>query len=57
MKGKELDLNNINVGLIITGLLGMVEDEGKTPHEAFEMLELIKNQTWHALSEIQRESK
>jgi hypothetical protein len=52
MAKREFDLKNINVGFVITGLIGMVEDEGMTPHEAFEMLEEIKRNTWHALAEI-----
>lgn len=55
MNKKELDLSNINVSFVITGLLGMVEDEGMTPHEAFEMLEVIKRNTWHALADIKNE--
>ncbi|MGM0807595.1 MAG: hypothetical protein ACQET8_23090 [Bacillota bacterium] len=52
MAKKDLDLTNLNVGFVITGLIGMVEDEGMTPHEAFEMLDLIKRQTFHALADI-----
>jgi hypothetical protein len=35
----------------------MVEDDGLTPHEAFQLLEEIKRQTWHALSEVYQETK
>jgi hypothetical protein len=52
MDKPNLDLNNINVGFIITGLLGMVEDDGLTPHEAFALLDVIKQQTWHSLTDI-----
>jgi hypothetical protein len=52
MSKPNLDLNNINVGFVITGLVGMVEDDGLSPHEAFVLLDLIKSQTWHALTEI-----
>jgi hypothetical protein len=52
MAKKDLDLKNINVGFVITGLIGMVEDEGMTPNEAFEVLDNIKRQTWHALTDI-----
>jgi hypothetical protein len=52
MSKNNLDLNNINVGLIITGLLGMIEDDGLNPHEAFELLDEIKRQTWSALIDI-----
>jgi hypothetical protein len=47
-----LDLNNINVGFIITGLLGMVEDDGLTPREAFILLDEIKRESFHALMDI-----
>ncbi|MCM3130971.1 hypothetical protein ACFQ3J_00265 [Paenibacillus provencensis] len=40
--------------LIIVGLTSLVEDHGYTPHQAFEILEDVKRQTWHALSEIHR---
>jgi hypothetical protein len=53
-KKPKLDLNNINVGFVITGLVGMVEDDGFTPHEAFELLDLIKQQTFFALTEIKK---
>lgn len=51
-KKPDLDMNNINVGFVITGLLGMVEDDGLTPREAFMLLDEIKRQTWSALTEI-----
>ncbi|MDQ0091634.1 hypothetical protein J2T12_005074 [Paenibacillus anaericanus] len=49
------DLTKLSHSLVVTGLLGMVEDDGLTPHQAFEVLEDIKRQTWHALTEIHRE--
>jgi hypothetical protein len=54
MKKPELDLNNINVGFIITGLLGMVEDDGLSPRDAFILLDEIKSQTFHALMDIKQ---
>ncbi len=48
----KLDLNNLNVGFVITGLVGMVEDDGLTPREAFILLDEIKRETWHALTDI-----
>jgi len=51
---KELDLKNFHQQLIITGMIGLVEDEGYTPHEVFELLEEMKKQTFHALSDISR---
>lgn len=41
--------------LITTGLLELVEKEGYSPHEAFSLLEDVKRNTFHALSEIARE--
>jgi hypothetical protein len=51
----KVNLENINVGFIITGLAGMVEDDGLSPHEAFRLVDEIKNQTFHALCEIKKE--
>lgn len=51
----KLDLNNINQQLIIAGLTGLVSDDGLTPHEAFALLDEIKQQTFHALVQIKRE--
>ena len=55
MNKSNLDIKNINVGFIITGLLGMVENDGLTPHEAFDLLNEIKNQTYFALLEAYKE--
>ena len=49
MDKSKLDMKNINVGFVNTGLLGKVEDEGMTPREAFELLDEIKRQTYSAL--------
>lgn len=54
---KRLDLNNFNHQLVITGLTGMVEDNGLTPHEALEVLEDIKRNIFFALMEISKEKK
>ncbi|WP_197072008.1 hypothetical protein [Geobacillus kaustophilus] len=51
----KLDLNNINQQLIIAGLTGLVSDDGLTPHEAFALLDEIKQQTFHALVQIKQE--
>ena len=51
----KLDLNNINHQLIIAGLTGLVTDDGLTPREAFELLDEIKRQTFHALVQIKQE--
>lgn len=53
----KLDLNNVNQKLIIAGLTGLVEDEGLTPHESFQLLDEIKRNTFHALMKIKREGE
>lgn len=53
----ELNLNSFGQQLIITGLTRLVEEEGYTPHEAFQLLETIKRNTYHALLDIKKESK
>ncbi|MFL0365355.1 hypothetical protein ACH0BF_20315 [Pseudobacillus sp. 179-B 2D1 NHS] len=52
MTAPKLDLNNINVGFVITGMIGMVEDDGLSPREVFMLLDEIKKQTFHALTDI-----
>jgi hypothetical protein len=52
-----LDLKNINVGFVITGLLGMVENDGLSPREAFQLLDEIKNQIYFALMDIKKETE
>lgn len=49
---KQLELNNLNHQLIVAALTSMVDDEGLSPHEVFEVLEDIKRKTFHALLEI-----
>ncbi|GAK12224.1 hypothetical protein [Geomicrobium sp. JCM 19039] len=51
-----IDQNNKNVQLIIAALASMVQDEGKTPREAFKVLEDIKQDTYFALAEMGDES-
>jgi glucan phosphorylase len=57
VKKSAFNLNSLHQQLIIAGLAGLVEDEGLSPHEAFEVLEEIKRNTFHALAEIGREAK
>lgn len=52
---KKMDMTKLSHSLVISGLLGMVEDDGLTPHEALEVLEDIKRQTFFALMEVHRE--
>lgn len=39
--------------LILEGLAGLVEYEGCTMTEAFEIVEQIKRDSWHALKELE----
>lgn len=48
---KKLD-GSLGLMMIVSGLTTLVEQEGYTPHEAFRMLEDIKRNTFHALSDI-----
>ena len=50
----KMDMKKISHQFVVSGLVAMVEDDGLTPHQAFEVLEDIKRQTWHALAEIHR---
>lgn len=40
--------------LIITGLAAMVEEEGKTPHEAIERAREIEKEVFFALGELKK---
>jgi hypothetical protein len=51
-----MDMNNFNTQLIIAGMAGLIDD-GYTPHEVFEILEDIKQNTFHALADIHKENK
>lgn len=48
--------NSFGQGLIITGLAELVEKEGLTPHEALDVADMLKNNCFHALCEIKKES-
>ena len=43
--------------LVITGLLAMVEEEGKTPREAIIKADELSKMVFHALLEIEEEVK
>ena len=57
MTKHRLDLNKRSHQLVVVGLTAMVEDDGLTMHEAFDVLEDIKRQVFPALMEISRERK
>lgn len=53
----QADMNRRGDQFIVAGLASLVEDSGFTPHEAFDILESIKANTWHALADIHSEVK
>jgi hypothetical protein len=55
MKSK-VDLNNFNQQLIITGMIGLIDD-GLTFHEMMDVLEDIKRDTFPAMMQLSREKK
>ncbi|WP_214630022.1 hypothetical protein [Paenibacillus agaridevorans] len=57
MRKHRMDLKKLSHQMVVSGLVGMIEDDGMTLHEAFEVLEDIKSQTFPALAEIARERK
>ncbi|MDA2281036.1 hypothetical protein PDN19_28655 [Bacillus cereus] len=57
MKKVEFNQNSFGQQLIITGLARLVEEEGLTPHESFEVLRLIQNNAFHALADLHKEYK
>jgi len=40
--------------MIVVGLTELVENEGCSPHEAFQIMSRLKGEVFHALCEIQR---
>ena len=53
----EFNQDSFGQQLIITGLARLVEAEGLTPHEAFDVLRLIQTNTFHALADLHKEYK
>ncbi|MCM3487865.1 hypothetical protein M3689_00940 [Alkalihalophilus marmarensis] len=49
-----MSLSNPYHAHIIGCLANMVEEDGLTPHEAFEVLDDIKQNTFHSLSELKK---
>ncbi|GED64318.1 hypothetical protein [Lysinibacillus fusiformis] len=48
---------SLGLQTIVAGMARLVEDEGYTPHQVFEMMTAAKQNTFHALAEIHREVK
>ncbi|MEH6921374.1 hypothetical protein V7078_19125 [Bacillus velezensis] len=57
MNKNEVNLNSPGQQIIISGLAMLIEDEGYSTREAFQLLETIKRSTFHALLDIEKESK
>lgn len=60
MNTQEFKLNldsSIRLQMIVAGMARLVEDEGYTPHQVFELMTAAKQNTFHALSDIHREVK
>lgn len=53
---KRFDINNFNQQLIITGMMGLIDD-GLTFHEMMSVVEEIKSQTFPAMMELSMEKK
>ncbi|MEK5166169.1 hypothetical protein NYE69_28090 [Paenibacillus sp. FSL R5-0527] len=53
----KFDPNNRAHAFVVTGMIKMVENDGLTPRQVFQVLEDIKRQTWQALAEIYGEVK
>jgi hypothetical protein len=51
MKGK-FDKENPLHRMILAGMAQLVRDEDYTPHEVFDLLEDMKNKSFHALAEL-----
>lgn len=56
MDKTKININNFNQQLIIAGMTNLVDDEGYTPREVFQLLDDIQNNMWHALQEIYMEN-
>lgn len=51
---QKLDIS-LGLQMLVVGMTRLVEDEGYTPHQVFEMMSAAKQNTFHALAEIHRE--
>lgn len=45
---------SIGKTMIINGLIGLVENEGCSPHEAFQIMSRLKGEMFNTLCEMQR---
>ena len=54
---KKMEDSKNGTAFVITGLMHMIEEEGLTTRQAFEILEDIKHQTYFTLKEIEKEAR
>lgn len=47
--------SSLGLQTIVAGMARLVEDEGYTPHQVFELMTAAKQNTFHALTDIHRE--
>lgn len=47
--------SSLGLQMVVVGMTMLVEDEGYTPHQVFELMTAAKQNTFHALSDIHRE--
>lgn len=57
MSKVKFDIDSFGQQLIMAGLANLVEKEGLTPRESFQVLDLMKSNLWSALNEIKKESQ
>lgn len=48
---------SLGLQTIVAGMARLVEDEGYTPHQVFELMTAAKQNTFHALAEMHRDVK
>jgi len=46
---------SLGLQTIVAGMARLVEDEGYTPHQVFELMTVAKQNTFHALAEMYRD--
>lgn len=53
---KKFDPSKMSHQMVVAGLVGMIDDDGLTFHEAMEVMEDIKREVFPALVEMSREN-
>lgn len=49
--------NSIGLRMIIAGLTGLIDDEGYTPREVFELMDGVRKHIYPVLLEVGKENK